>query len=80
MAGCKYEKFLSPGGKVLSSRSSAVRLKLFTNVVFALWLIFLLRHMLANKFSNSAVMKMIEGLVKDGFASSKFLPEGWRVR
>ena len=25
MAGCKYEKFLSPGGKVLSSRSSAVR-------------------------------------------------------
>ena len=36
--------------------------------------------MLANKFSDSAVMKMIEGLVKDGFSQSKFLPENWRVR
>ena len=36
--------------------------------------------MLANKFSDSAVLKMIEGLVKDGFSQSKFLPENWRVR
>ena len=36
--------------------------------------------MLANKFSDSAVSKMIEGLVKDGFSQSKFLPENWGVR
>ena len=40
----------------------------------------LIRHMMANKFSDLAVMRMIEGLVKDGYTPSKFLPEGWRVR
>ena len=40
----------------------------------------LIRHMMANKFSELAVMRMIEGLVKDGYTPSKFLPEGWRVR
>ena len=42
--------------------------------------VFLFRHMMANKFSNMSLLRMIEGLAKDGYASNKFLPEGWRVR
>ena len=42
--------------------------------------VFLFRHMMANKFSDLSVLRMIEGLAKDGYASNKFLPEGWRVR
>ena len=36
--------------------------------------------MMANKFSDMSVLRMIDGLSKDGYASSQFLPEGWRVR
>ena len=36
--------------------------------------------MMANKFSDMSLLRMIEGLAKDGYASNKFLPEGWRVR
>ena len=40
----------------------------------------LIRHMMANKFSDMSLLRMIEGLAKDGYTSNKFLPEGWRVR
>ena len=36
--------------------------------------------MVANKFGDKSVQRMIDGLAKDGYASSNFLPEGWRVR
>ena len=36
--------------------------------------------MMANKFSDKSVLRMIDGLAKDGYASSNFLPDGWRVR
>ena len=36
--------------------------------------------MMANKFSDKSVLRMVDGLAKDGYASSNFLPEGWRVR
>ena len=36
--------------------------------------------MMANKFSDLSVLRMIEGLAKDGYTCNNFLPEGWRVR
>ena len=35
---------------------------------------------MANKFSDVCVLRMIDGLAKDGYDPSEFLPEGWRVR
>ena len=42
--------------------------------------VFLFRHMMANKFSDMSLLRMIEGLAKDGYTSNKFLPDSWRVR
>ena len=36
--------------------------------------------MMANKFSDMSLLRMIEGLAKDGYTSNKFLPDSWRVR
>ena len=58
-----------------------INIALASNLLFISFsAVFLFRHMMANKFSDLSVLRMIEGLAKDGYASNKFLPEGWRVR